>query len=102
MARVTNDTRQGKSGTQCIVNLTPNIDFKVLAQEWAEPPYPRVNLVIPGPIASPQRAKTHPGEDRQTLPTPETLAVDLVQLLAPASRDIRGQLILWKDLGATL
>ncbi len=76
--------------------------FKVLAQEWAEPPYPRVNLVIPGPIASPQRAKTHPGEDRQTLPTPETLAVDLVQLLAPASRDIRGQLILWKDPGATL
>lgn len=76
--------------------------FKVLAQEWAELPHLRVNLVVPGPIASPQRAKTHPGEDKHLLPSPETLADDLVQLLSPASRDIRGQLILWKDPGATL
>jgi len=76
--------------------------FKVLAQEWSEAPAPRANLIVPGPIASPQRARTHPGEDRQTLPTPETLAVDLVQMLGPAGRDMRGQLILWKDPGATL
>lgn len=76
--------------------------FKVRAQEWADLPNLRVNLVVPGPIATPQRAKTHPGEDKNRLPTPETLADDLVQLLGPAGRDLRGQLILWKDPGSTL
>lgn len=76
--------------------------FRVQAEEWADLPKLRINLVIPGPIATPQRAKTHPGEDRASLPAPETLADDLVHLLGPQSRDIRGQLILWKDPGATL
>lgn len=76
--------------------------FKVQAAEWANLANLRINLVIPGPIATPQRAKTHPGEDRASLPTPETLADDLVHLLGPASRDIRGQLIVWQDPGSTL
>ncbi|MBK6741509.1 MAG: SDR family NAD(P)-dependent oxidoreductase [Hydrogenophilales bacterium] len=76
--------------------------FKVQAAEWSDLPRLRINLVIPGPIATPQRARTHPGEDRSLLPTPETLAEDLLRLLGPDSRDIRGQLILWKEPGATL
>lgn len=76
--------------------------FKVQAQEWSDLPHVRINLVIPGPIASPQRAKTHPGEDRNALPAPETLAEDLARLLSPESRDIKGQLILWKAPGSTL
>jgi NAD(P)-dependent dehydrogenase (short-subunit alcohol dehydrogenase family) len=76
--------------------------FKVQAQEWADLPGLRINLVIPGAIATPQRAKTHPGENRNSLPTPETLAQDLVQLLGPGSRDIRGQIIVWQDPGVTL
>jgi NAD(P)-dependent dehydrogenase (short-subunit alcohol dehydrogenase family) len=37
--------------------------FKVQADEWADTPM-RINLLIPGPINSPQRAKTHPGEGK--------------------------------------
>jgi NAD(P)-dependent dehydrogenase (short-subunit alcohol dehydrogenase family) len=66
--------------------------FKVLADEWSDTPM-RVNLLIPGPIASPQRAKTHPGEDKAQLPTPEAVADKLVWLLSDASRAVRGQLI---------
>jgi NAD(P)-dependent dehydrogenase (short-subunit alcohol dehydrogenase family) len=76
--------------------------FKVLAQEWADLPHLRANLVVPGPIASPQRAKTHPGEDKHQLPAPETLAEDLLRLLGPESRDIKGQIIVWHDPGAMM
>lgn len=66
--------------------------FRVLADEWSDTPM-RVNLLIPGPIATPQRAKTHPGEDKSLLPKPEMVADKLVWLLSAASRETRGQLI---------
>ena len=33
----------------------------------------RINAVVPGPIRSPLRMLTHPGEDRSALPEPESL-----------------------------
>jgi NAD(P)-dependent dehydrogenase (short-subunit alcohol dehydrogenase family) len=44
-----------------------------LADEWENRPNLRVNAVVPGPIRSPLRALTHPGEDRSGLPPPEAL-----------------------------
>jgi NAD(P)-dependent dehydrogenase (short-subunit alcohol dehydrogenase family) len=44
-----------------------------LADEWENRPNLRVNAVVPGPIRSPLRALTHPGEDRSALAAPEAL-----------------------------
>ncbi len=45
-----------------------------LAAIWAEElehaGKPRMNVLVPGPIASPQRARSHPAEDRSKLRTP--------------------------------
>jgi NAD(P)-dependent dehydrogenase (short-subunit alcohol dehydrogenase family) len=51
---------------------------------------PRFNVLIPGPIASPQRAQSHPGEDRAKLPPPQAAARAFVFLLAPESAPASG------------
>ncbi len=66
--------------------------FRIQADEWSEAPM-RINLVIPGPVNSPQRARTHPGEDKSGLPRPEDLASQLLYLMGPDSVTVRGQLI---------
>lgn len=65
--------------------------FKVQADEWADSPM-RINLVIPGPINSPQRARTHPGEGKSSLPQIEALIPRLLYLMGPESADVRGQI----------
>jgi NAD(P)-dependent dehydrogenase (short-subunit alcohol dehydrogenase family) len=44
-----------------------------LADEWENRPNLRVNAVVPGPIRSPLRGQSHPGEDKMALPTPDAL-----------------------------
>ena len=44
-----------------------------LADEWEHRPALRVNAVVPGPIRSPLRNQSHPGEDPTRLPTPESI-----------------------------
>jgi NAD(P)-dependent dehydrogenase (short-subunit alcohol dehydrogenase family) len=44
-----------------------------LADEWEARERLRVNAVVPGPIHSPLRRLTHPGEDKAALPAPERL-----------------------------
>lgn len=63
----------------------------VQADEWAAEANLRVNTVIPGPIASPLRSRTHPGEARETLAKPEDLTPLYLYLLGPESRGINGQ-----------
>ena len=65
--------------------------FKVQADEWTDTPM-RINLVIPGPINSPQRAKTHPGEGKDSLPQPDALMPRLLYLMGPDSSEVRGQI----------
>src|SRR3984885_13016315 len=58
-----------------------------LALTWAQevPTTPvRVNLFDPGPVASRMRSNAFPGEDRTTLPKPETVAPALAALCLPA------------------
>lgn len=66
--------------------------LKVQADEWSNEST-RINLVIPGPVNSPQRARTHPGEDKTALPRPEDLVPRLLYLMGPGSRSVRGQVI---------
>lgn len=53
-----------------------------LADEWESRPNLRVNAVVPGPIRSPLRGRTHPGEDRTRLPAPDELVPLYLHLLA--------------------
>lgn len=53
----------------------------VLADEWENRPNMRVNAVVPGPMRSPLRALTHPGEDRSTLAVPDSIVPLYLHLL---------------------
>lgn len=64
--------------------------FKVQADEWSDAPM-RINLFTPGPAHTPQRMKTHPGEEKSSLPTCQDLAHRLLWLLGPDSQAARGQ-----------
>lgn len=66
--------------------------FRIQADEWSGARQ-RINLLIPGPVHSPQRAKTHPGEDKTTLPTCDDVAVTLLHLMGSDSRGVRGETI---------
>jgi NAD(P)-dependent dehydrogenase (short-subunit alcohol dehydrogenase family) len=70
--------------------------FAVQSDEWSGSANLRINCFIPGPANTPQRAKTHPGELKDGLPTMEAAAQALADLLDPASRATRGQLIEWQ------
>jgi NAD(P)-dependent dehydrogenase (short-subunit alcohol dehydrogenase family) len=52
---------------------------------------PRVNVLVPGPIASPQRAQSHPGEDPAKLRPPEYAVPAFLFLLGPDSAGISGK-----------
>ena len=61
------------------------------SKEWhGEKPY-RINLVTPGPINSPLRSRTHPGEDRSQLLSIDSLIPTYLYLLSDSSRNISGE-----------
>jgi NAD(P)-dependent dehydrogenase (short-subunit alcohol dehydrogenase family) len=51
----------------------------------------RVNAVIPGPIRSPLRMLTHPGEDKSVLPPPEALVPLYVHLVCGQAKADSGR-----------
>lgn len=55
----------------------------ILADEWEDRANLRIHAVVPGPMRSPLRALTHPGEDRSTLPLPDALVPLYLHLLGP-------------------
>jgi NAD(P)-dependent dehydrogenase (short-subunit alcohol dehydrogenase family) len=63
----------------------------IWADELEHAGKPRVNVLIPGPIASPQRAQSHPGEDRERLRSPEDAAKAFLFLLGRDARGVSGQ-----------
>ncbi|MEH6458300.1 SDR family NAD(P)-dependent oxidoreductase [Chitinimonas sp. JJ19] len=64
---------------------------KVAADEWDKAPMPRVNLLVPGPVKSPFRTKTHPAEDKEAIPAAADMASAFLWLMGPASAELRGQ-----------
>lgn len=67
--------------------------FKVQADEWADKPM-RINLLIPGPTNTPQRARTHPGEDKASMPQAQDLLPHLLYLIGPEGAGTRGQTVM--------
>lgn len=54
----------------------------ILADEWENTPNLRVNGIVPGPMCSPLRAQTHPGDDITRLPSPEVFVPLYLYMLA--------------------
>ena len=57
----------------------------------------RVNMINPGGTATSMRATAFPGEDPQTLPTPDAIAPAFLQLLSCGCPD-HGQLFQARDM----
>ncbi len=53
----------------------------------------RANAIIPGPVASPSRAKTHPGEVAASQRQPGDLMPAYLYLMGPDSRDVSGTVV---------
>jgi NAD(P)-dependent dehydrogenase (short-subunit alcohol dehydrogenase family) len=69
--------------------------LSTLATIWADEleraGKPRINVLIPGPIATPQRARSHPGEDPATLRSADDAARAYVWLLGPDGAGCTGK-----------
>ncbi|TMH28492.1 MAG: SDR family NAD(P)-dependent oxidoreductase [Betaproteobacteria bacterium] len=65
----------------------------ILANEWDDIPQLRVNGVVPGPMRSPLRAQTHPGEDLSRLPAPDAFVPLYLYLLAGQPKAESGHII---------
>jgi NAD(P)-dependent dehydrogenase (short-subunit alcohol dehydrogenase family) len=63
----------------------------IWADEFEHAGRPRMNVLVPGPIASPQRLRSHPAEERSRLRTPEEAARAFLYLLGPDGRDASGR-----------
>lgn len=75
-----------KAGVEALVKLQ--------ADEWSALPNLRINALIPGVVNTPQRAKTHPGEIKKTLPQPESLMPVYLFFMGPDSKAVSGEIIL--------
>lgn len=73
---------------QALLGLTA-----IQAQEWRAQRSLRINALLPGPVASPQRNRTHPAEDASALPLPGAVAAGYLYLLGGASQGISGHLL---------
>lgn len=67
--------------------------MKIQAAEWKTLPTLRANVIIPGPVDSPSRAKSHPGELAASRRAPAELMPAYLYLIGPDSRGVTGQII---------
>jgi NAD(P)-dependent dehydrogenase (short-subunit alcohol dehydrogenase family) len=64
----------------------------IWSQELAQTPV-RINCLIPGPVATPQRRQSHPGESIAALPAVETLAPACLYLMGPDGVKMTGRVL---------
>jgi NAD(P)-dependent dehydrogenase (short-subunit alcohol dehydrogenase family) len=65
----------------------------ILADEWENAPALRVNGVVPGPMRSPLRTQSHPGDDNSRLPPPEAFVPLYTYLVAGQPKAESGTVI---------
>ncbi|WP_018748907.1 SDR family NAD(P)-dependent oxidoreductase [Chitiniphilus shinanonensis] len=70
---------------------------EIAADEWDQLPNLRINLLVPGPIRSPFRTKTHPAESPDTLPATDSIVPSLLYWMGPASKGQSGQTVIFND-----
>lgn len=67
--------------------------IQIWKQEWEVLPQLRINGIIPGPVHSPQRSRTHPAELKDALPKPQDLMSHYLYLMGHDSSAINGQIL---------
>ena len=65
----------------------------IWADELEQAGKPRMNVLIPGPIATPQRARSHPGENPKRLRTADEAALAFLWLLGPDGVGCNGKTV---------
>ena len=66
----------------------------IWAQELEHRGKPRMSVFVPGPIATPQRMQSHPGEDHARVRPAESAARALLYLLGPESVNLNGRTVI--------
>ncbi len=66
---------------------------RIWDQELELTPSVRVNTLIPGPVHSPFRTRTHPGEAPAEIPAADAILPWYVWLMSPQSSAIHGQIV---------
>jgi len=67
--------------------------MKIQAEEWEQLPQLRINLIVPGPVRSPQRGRSHPAQAPADLPAPESLMPWYLYFIGPDSRGRSGEIV---------
>jgi NAD(P)-dependent dehydrogenase (short-subunit alcohol dehydrogenase family) len=67
--------------------------MRTQALEWSALPGLRVNAIVPGPVDSPLRLRTHPGALASELRAPTALMPAYLYLIGPDSRGVSGTVI---------
>lgn len=67
--------------------------LEIAASEWDNLPNLRINMIVPGPVHSPFRTKTHPGETREELPTIASLLPTYLYWMGEDSKGQSGHII---------
>jgi NAD(P)-dependent dehydrogenase (short-subunit alcohol dehydrogenase family) len=65
----------------------------IWSEELADAATLRINTLIPGPVATTLRARTHPGLTPDALPSPDDLMPWYLYLMGPDSGTVRGQIV---------
>lgn len=78
-------------GAHAISKSAAETLVKIWAQELEVFPNLRINALIPGPVQSPQRKKSHPGELHANLPTAEAIMPLYLYLMGHDSAGVSGQ-----------
>lgn len=78
-----------KGGVEALVRMW--------AQEWEQFPNMRINAVVPGPVQSPQRSRTHPAEDHDALKPDSALMPAYLYLMGADSRGVSGKILDLRD-----
>ena len=94
---LTSDDHAGRArgywGALSVTKAGVELLARIQADEWDALPGLRINSVAPGPVDSPQRQRTHPGDVKTHLPRPEDLMPVYLYLMGPDSRGTTGQVL---------
>jgi NAD(P)-dependent dehydrogenase (short-subunit alcohol dehydrogenase family) len=67
--------------------------MRTQAAEWSGHPNLRANAIVPGPVDSPLRSRTHPGALASALRDPAPLMPAYLYLMGPDSRGVTGTIV---------